>query len=843
MPAKKRDPLNLQRTALVVLAAGAWLAFAAILRSPSEAGSAALLGYSLQRLLLAALALFSTLAFTILLFSKRDLQKVIGSTRFPLLPIAGLAFIACWLLVFLPQDRAISLFGARALYLDPIRPLLAYGLLLSAVIVIFTAIVRYKPSFSEFKTAVSKNALLIFAGFLLAWIIFKLTGLGFGFDATVWNAPGTPLLASQVSFSLGLAVLLLWLLRLAQERFGIARADLWLAALVWLLAAALWLATPAEPTYYSSMPSAPNYESYPLSDAFNHDVIVNNVLVGEGFHFGDQVAVRRPLYVMFLAGIEALLGPQLAPVISAQVIVLALFPALLFLLGSRMHSRFAGLLLAGFVTFREANSIALGHVINASHAKLLMADLPTALAMAGLALAAVAWLRKPPGRLLPALLTGGLLGAFVLLRSQTLTLIPFFVLLAVLVWGWRKAWKQAVLFVIGVVLVASPWIIRNRVQMGQWAIEDAVVSGFLANRYRFEPGTFGLPFLSGETEGEYYARQMGAVRQFASENPGYVIGFVADNFVRNQLLNFMSVPVSWQLRDAESHVRQLPYWPSWDGSIPAESVIPLLANLFFVSLGIASAWKQQRWIGLVPAFINIGFTANLALARVSGWRYNLPADWTVLFYFALGVAQLIAWIFLAFNKNKFPKNLAFSFSAPTELKPKSSAASAGRFVLAGALLALLGSSFLIIEVLSRPRYTQPTQAQAEQLYAGAQLAAGDDQTRQRLAKALFAGELYAFSGRALYPSFFRADEGVAESSFALTAPLDYRRITFFLVGPQPGPASLRVSSPDLVFPHASDVLLLRCDRSAMEVAAVIIVAEPSRLYLTTDLARTCPRLN
>jgi hypothetical protein len=379
--------------------------------------------------------------------------------------------------------------------------------------------------------------------------------------------------------------------------------------------------------------------------------------------------------------------------------------------------------------------------------------------------------------------------------------------------------------------------------MGQWAIEDAVVSGFLANRYRLEPGTFGLPFLPGETEGEYYARQMGAVRHFAVENPTYVAGFVADNFVRNQLLNFMSLPVSWQLRDAESHVRQLPYWPSWDGSLPAESILPLSANILLVSLGIAAAWKQQRWVGLVPAFINIGFTANLALARVSGWRYNLPADWTVLFYFALGISQLVTWLVLAFNKNKLPKNFAFVLEQIRRNK-KVGAPNASRVLVAAALLALAGSSFLIIEALSNPRYHQPTQAEATALYDDAVLSAGDDLTQSRLRSALSDGDLYLTSGRALHPRFFRPGEGVAESSFALTTPLDYRRITFFVVGPQPGAAALRVSSPDLEFPNASDVLLLRCDRSEMEVAAVIIVADSrSRLYLTPDLGQTCPRLN
>src|SRR5690606_15209241 len=104
-------------------------------------------------------------------------------------------------------------------------------------------------------------------------------------------------------------------------------------------------------------------------------------------------------YVMLLAGAHALLGGNYNAITSAQVLVLALLPAVLYLLAARLHSRFAGLLLAGLVIVREVNSIALGGIINLSHAKLLMADLPAALALAAACLAAVAWLRRGPGGL------------------------------------------------------------------------------------------------------------------------------------------------------------------------------------------------------------------------------------------------------------------------------------------------------------------------------------------------------------------------------------------------------------------------------------------------------------
>jgi len=864
MPNKPSKELNaIWRLGLAVLAAGAWIATGWLLAAPSESSSSVLLGYSAERLALAAVALASTLLFSWLAWRARLdpswLAKTVIRTKAALKPassfwlaltIAVLLFLVSWMLFFLPTERAATFIGSYSLYLARLRPLLFFGILIGALSTSLLTFQCYGLDARALRgeSRVLRPALLIFVFLLLGWGLLVATGLGLGFDATIWNAPGAPILSSQVFFSLLLALLVLAaafaLRQKLPKAFLFKRLDLTLAALVWILAAVLWLRQPAQPTYYSSEPRPPNFETYPVSDAFNHDVIANNVLIGEGFHFGGLVAIRRPLYVMFLAGLEGLLGPNYDAVVSAQVVVLALFPALLYLLGSKLHNRFSGLLLAGLITFRETNSIALGHVVNVSHAKLLMADLPTALGMAALGLAAVVWLRGSPRSGVAGLLTGGLLGAFILLRSQTLTLIPFFVLLAILVWGWRAAWKQALLFVVGVALVASPWIIRNRVQMGQWTIEDSVVSGFLANRYRFEAGTFGLPFLAGETEGEYYARQMASVREFALQNPGYVAGFVADNFVRNELLNFMAMPVSLQLRELESHVRQLPYWPSWDGHLAAESAIPMLANLFLVGLGLGVAWRRARWVGLAPLFINVGFTMNLALARVSGWRYNLPVDWTVLLYYAVGFGQLLLWGMLLLQGNSKIKKFISNLLIIETKNKKTGWPTRAQWAASALALLLLGNSFLIIEVFSKPHYHKLSAQEANAILDSAEVQNGEEPQKAQLEEILAQGQLGILNGRALYPSFYHAGEGAADSDFSLTMPFDFKRVTFYLVGPEAASVVLRVEGQQVDFPSGSDVLVLRCGGNALEAAAVVITHadQRSELIISSDLAAACPTL-
>ncbi len=848
------------RLAFLLSAAATLLCLVLLLSVKSESASAVWFGFSAGRLALAtflSVGLFWLGFFTLkawasqtwLAKTTKDAQKAVGGSFFLVSAFALLGiFLVSWVLFFMPATRTIEVFGQLALYVEQLRPILLNLVLLGLIWLPLILFMRLGFDAKALRARIKsvRLAILILAGLLFLILVIAVTGIGLGFDASVWNAPGTPLLGEQVVAAFLFGMLLLLALFFLGSKGGSQGFWKWLSqhrlnfalgALVWLIAALFWLGQPAEPTYYDTAPQAPNFQPYPLSDAFNHDVIANSVLAGEGFHFAGQTAIRRPAYVLFLAGLEGLLGGNYDAVIAAQVLVLALLPVFLFLLGAKFHSRLAGLFLAGLIILREANSIALGHVINTSHAKLLMADLPTALMTAALAMAAIAWLGRSPNGT-KSLLVGGLLGASILLRSQSLTLVPFFLLLALLAWGWRSAWRPVLLFLLGVLLVAGPWIIRNRVQMGQWAIEDAVVSGFLAHRYSFTPGTYALPFETGETEGEYYARQMASVREFAAANPLYVVGFVSDNYVRNQTLNFLALPLSFTLRDLETHVRELPFWPGWEGVLPLESALPLLLGLALFSLGVSVAWQKAGWLGLTPLFINLGFTANLALARVSGWRYNLPIDWTVLLYFALGVAQIAFWAFALTSKNSNVRKFTL-FLEGEETRASKKKVPSNWLPAAIAVLLVAGLSFSIIEAFSQPRYSKVELGRLEEILAAAELGNGET-NKQGLLTLFEADRLEAIEGRAIHPRFFEAGDGL-DRDFLLVSPMDFSRLTFYLVGPDPTSVILQTTASDIPLASGADAVVLRCTEQP-EVAGIAVIRPGTSplLYISPDLSRVCP---
>lgn len=826
--------------ALAVLAA-AW-ALWVLLRTPSEAASAVLLGYSLERLVLAVAVLLPGLVFaalTIITWRQSSrlegwiarLQARLQSTAlfWALFVTAILLALACWVLIFLPDLRAADILPALAPYLPRLQALLGFGLALSALAALLLPATRYGLDHVEGQPGLWRSAGFFAGLMLLVAIIMLSSGLGLGYDITEYNAPGAPLLASQAFIAVALAVLFAALAMALARRLGARWVDIGLFLLVWAAAAALWQAQPFDPNYYASPPVPPNGEMYPLSDAFNHDVIANNALIGEDFRFGGLRAIRKPLYTMLLAGLHTLADADYAGIVAWQVIVLALFPAAVFAIGQRLGGRIAGLAAAGFIIFREANAIRLGAVVNLSHAKLLMADLPAALGLALLALAAFHWLRRRPGSGVAALAVGGLMGALMLLRSQQLTLIPLLALLALLALRaagleWRALLVRLLLFFVGVGLVAGPWLLRNKSLTGEWIVEQSTAASFLAQRYSAAPDSIQVAFLPGESEGEYYARHMATVKDYMASHPGEVLAFAADNYARNLYINAMPLPLSFELRDTESHVRELAYWPSWDGRLAAESLLPFALGMGLMALGLAAAWRRHGWAGLAPLVILLGFTANLALARVSGWRYNQPVDWIVLLYAALGLSEL-----LRRGMARIGREPQFFEDNPA-LEVEDALLDERRLAWTAVALLILGSLPLGWEAASNPRYAEVSREQAAATLADA------DGAEPVLAM-LNADELSVLHGAALYPRYYAAGDGVSGTDFFLVTPMDFERLTFFLIGPDPFSAALPVDSIPETLPSGSEVLVFICAEARTRTAAVYSM-EDGRL-LTTDPAAIC----
>ena len=271
--------------------------------------------------------------------------------------------------------------------------------------------------------------------------------------------------------------------------------DLIVAVLLWGTAVLLWQSVPLDASWFVTENRPPNFEPYPNSDAHYYDTPAQTALVGEGFYFYNTPFIRRPLYAAFLTALHVIGGQDYNQVAFLQILVLAFFPVLGYLVTRALHNRFSGLILAILLILRETNSIAISGNITASHVKLLMVDMPTTMLVSGFVLALLHWFKTINRSQIAALFTGGVLGACILLRAETfIFFFPVSLVALILVKSKKKQrqWlQQSLLFLWGILLVTAPWVWRNWDMTGQIFLDSPIARfDLVAQRYQpFYTGT------------------------------------------------------------------------------------------------------------------------------------------------------------------------------------------------------------------------------------------------------------------------------------------------------------------------------------------------------------------
>ena len=215
---------------------------------------------------------------------------------------------------------------------------------------------------------------------LLAWT------LGLGFAMVCFIAGKTKVAGKVVRFF---------------STFGL---DLIICLALWIAAAALWSQSPMDRSYFAPGPYPPNYVYYPYSDAEAHDLGAQYVLIGQGLN--NNQYHDKPFYMLFLTVLHVLTGQNYLAVVQLQAIILALFPAILYLIGKLIHSRTAGILVGIFVILQQANSIAATIMIQVSHSRLMMTEFPTAFGIALLSLVLIYWIKHPQESSIAPMLAG-----------------------------------------------------------------------------------------------------------------------------------------------------------------------------------------------------------------------------------------------------------------------------------------------------------------------------------------------------------------------------------------------------------------------------------------------------
>jgi hypothetical protein len=233
----------------------------------------------------------------------------------------------------------------------------------------------------------------------------------------------------------------------------------------------------------------------------------------------------------------------------------------------------------------------------------------------------------------------------------------------------------------------------------------------------------------------------------------------------------------------------------------------------------------------------MAYNLSIAVARRSGWRFILPADWVTLVFYAIGLVELIVIIQALVKQHDRERTVSDAPAGPSLPSTR-----------AGQSIVMSGLPFLCIALglvwghrlfpSLYPAKSQPELLQDYQNTSRAtdtEIADWEDFLKQDDATVLH--------GRAIYPVYFEAEEGMVNFNWPSFAPQPYGRLAFYLIGPQSKSVNLPMDAPPAYFPDGASVIVIGCKIGAGDVRAVsILIQGDTPTYHTGESSSTpvCP---
>lgn len=815
----------------VFLGVGLISTFAVLLRvmaQRSEIGSSLFLGYSASRLaLIAALGVFFLLETALSLsvwrsaLTRARLIRRLESVRSGLRTgmIFGFFVVSGWMLayVYWLPDAAPALV-ARFL---PVAFWLVFRFLWTAgyCSVMFEG-VRFDSA------RIGKrfiNGALPFALCAIAVLIVFLPPLiGLEADSFDWQPPGMAIHWGQLLTASVAGSALTWLLcglkKALPSRFSEAGRRRFAAAVgfaaVWAVAAALWISVPSDAvlknSYFMEI-AQPGGVPYPASDAAYFGVWAESILAGLGLK---DAVISRQLFVWYLSLLFRIAGQDWYLTIDLLTATLALIPALLFLLGTQLSGFGAGAVAAGIAVCRELNTLYMAPFFGVSSSKMFLSDLPMLLALSAAMNAAVWALRanRESASWRRWTISGGVLGLSLLIRSQAIVILPVLALALISRKALSRRAKVSALMalIVSAALVLAPALIRSLRLTGSVGLEDTSIHGFeLTRRYSGDPDYEPLR-IPGEPAADFALRMRSETIAFALNRPAETAGFVLNHWTKALSESAFVLPfgldygLSWRER-TDAAYQDLP--ARWRRA----SVWEIAGLTALIVLGLFSARRRG---GFLPGAVCAVYLLSSALGRYSGWRFNLPADWFVYLYAAIGIASVGEGLLRA---------LRITSEAGEDEAAEPTFWSRSRFVPVFLIAALTAVGALpALSGAFRADQIRPLAEDASAAEAAAWLEARGYDAASVAAKLTAAEEIRV--GRMLYPRWFYADEGMTSANpWAAYRPRSFNRLGFVLLNRENVDVVAPLAEMPVFAPHRADCLAAgsRADDGVLIADAVI----------------------
>jgi hypothetical protein len=850
-----------------LISISAFITAYALFLIPADPRNSIFLGLSLQRLLmlgsvsLAGIlsAVFAVKAYRDQLWSERIWNSLLGrealATGIRWGAVAGL--LSGLIISFLPLYR----FGEFQDYFIRISPLVVWFTFVSLITFVVSWIEKYGIHWSHFFVTLRAQkkiltvVLISISVIALIWIFIAKTGMGLWVTDGYWYGAGVPILGLQILFAFAIGMGVLFLERSSLKAYFPTWLDLFVFFLIWGITAFLWAREPLRPSFFAPGPYPPDQAYHPYSDALTFDIGSQFALIGQGIYNG--VFFDRALYMAFLTLLHALVGQDYSQVVTLQAAIYGVFPAILYLLGKAIYGRSFGSTIAILAILRGMNGIAAGSMINLANQKQMLTDFPTVIFVAWFTLMIVWWLKDPDKNYLYALWAGGVVGLAIILRTNALFLMLFALLLVAIAY-WRQKLRGVLIgFLLVLTMFASTFA---------WgAYNDKSVFDVYLYRIRIviearypklatpiptpqlnTPVAQATESLSSTTAPVQLDSISEPLVNTETENDQIkpVPVFVTIHFLHDLITSVLIFPTTFELHDLWHTLKDgTPFWESyWDGNLTLGAGFFLILSLLLISLGIGVGWKSAGLAGLAPLGVFLFYNLANAFARTSGGRYLVPTDWIVLFYFALGLFQILLWglSLFGFNDDRVIENTSMVQNNVDNTFWTWKSLKQALWIII--IFLSIGTSIPLSEQFFPRRY--PVQTQAGLLALLDREGYLQKMGLDRNALDTLSNQSSAFkvlNGRALYPRYFQENDGIPKDHYPYNV-MGFPRIAFMLIGSNGENSVILPQDEVLYFPSTSDVIVLGCQENAyIDALAVVVIKEQKVVYLRQPVSSLqCP---
>jgi len=729
----------------------------------------------------------------------------------------------------LAQNPAFNFLAGFANHLIPISSLIS---LLGIEISLWVFFVNRDNLLRLIKNEKAYIKVLVIVWGLLGALILLSIFLRENFQGIIMGrlgGPPVPLLEWQILLAWIISTIVMLYGR--QHKISLRHLDYWIVGAIWAVASFLWISQPVNPGFAARPPMAPNFEIYPFSDAQLYAQNSQSIIVGKGMA-GEEFP-SRPIYVIFLAIAHAVMGQDYSQVIALQSLFLAAFPAILYLLGKEISGRPLGVALAILSIVRDITTNAVASfTVSVAYSKLFMSELPVAMLLSLFTLLSIKWIRDSHGNKSIPIIAGGVLGIATLARTQSI--IALFPVIFIALISKRGIWKiqllQFFLVLLGVSLSLFPWLYRNWQHTGGIVVDNprSQMSVF-AVRYSEYNKHITIPHLPGENDSEYSNRMLQIALESIYANPQKIAISISNHFFQNETGNLLAFPIRNNLPTAKDlFTPTTNFWESWDTASTFTKTSLVFFYLLLFSIGITTAWKKLKWLGLLPLGINISYNAWTALFLASGIRFIFPVDWAFYLYEMLGLISITLFIFsiLGTLSNK-PQEKEYALSNTPPFP-------SWIYALSILLIFLAGISLPLSEIIVPDQYPEKTQTQMWDDFSKQATRHNSNKLNYgQINDLIIKKNLTIFEGRAIYPRYFSAGKG-----FPLTEKPGYEvseqdRLVFELVGQRTGRVIFPLAEYPRYFPNAADVTII-IDNDSIDNIWLILVSKNGQEAIYTS---------